>query len=101
MTFGASLVVHRIKTHLPTQGAHVQSLVQDDPMAMEHQASAPQLRKRLHPEPVLLNKQSHCDGKPALPNGDGKPALPNREQPHAPQRKPARATDPARPKVGK
>lgn len=31
MTFGASLVVHRIKIHLPTQGTRVQSLVQDDP----------------------------------------------------------------------
>ena len=78
-----SLVLQRIKIHLPIQGTRVCSLVQEDytcgeaakPMCHKYGACALhllslllQLLKPVCPEPVLYSKRCHCNEEPIHPN---------------------------------
>ena len=83
-----SLVAQWLRIHLPTQGTPVQSLVREDPTGhgatkpMRHNywacalepthhnywAHVPQLLKPVRLEPVLHNKRSHHNEKPAHGN---------------------------------
>ena len=85
---GASLVAQWLRIHLPMQGTWVQALVQEDPTcrratkpvrhnywacALEpashnYWAHVPKLLKPVHLEPVLCNKRSHPNEKPAHRN---------------------------------
>ena len=70
-----SLVIQWIRTHLPTQGTQVWSLVQKDPTC--HRATRPvchnyrarmlQLLKPTCQEPMLHNKRSRHSGKAHVP----------------------------------
>ena len=70
-----SLVVQWTGIHLRTQGTWVQSLVREDPtccraaksVCHNYWASLLQLLKPKHPEPVLCNKRSHCNGEASEP----------------------------------
>ena len=84
----ASLVAHWLRICLPTQGTQVRALVQEDPTrrgatkpvrhnywawALEpashnYWAHEPQLLMPACLEPVLCNKRSHCNEKPAHRN---------------------------------
>ena len=77
-----------LRIHLPVQGTQVRALVQEDPTCrratepMRHNywacalepvshnywARVPQLLKPMHLEPVLHNKRSHRNEKPAHRN---------------------------------
>ena len=81
----AFLVAQWLRIHLPMQGTQVQALVREDPTChgatkpvchkywacalepMNHNywARAPQLLKPARLEPVLCNKRSRCNEKPA------------------------------------
>ena len=85
---GTSLVVQWLRTHLPIQGTRVRALGQEDPTchgatkpvrriyracALEptshnYWAHVPQLLKPVRLEPVLRNKRSHRNEKPAHRN---------------------------------
>ena len=89
-SLGASLVAQWLRIHLPVQGTRVQALIQEDPTcrratkpvchnywawALEpashnYWAHVPQLLKPAHLEPVLHNKRSHRNEKPAYRNED-------------------------------
>ena len=79
-----SLVVQWIRTCLPMQGTQLPSLVREDPTCCG--ATKPMLLSPRTLEPVLCNKRSHCNEKPA----------------HLNERKPMHSNeDPAQPKVNK
>ena len=69
-----SLVAQWFRIRLPMQGTQVQSLVREDPTCRgatrpvrhNYWARVPQLLKPERLEPVLRNKKSHRDEKPAL-----------------------------------
>ena len=62
----AFLVVWWLRVHFEMQGTPVRSLVWEDPNVPQgNQALAPQLLKPKRLEPVLRNKSSHCNEKPA------------------------------------
>ena len=85
---GTSLVVQWLRTRLPMQGTWVRALVQEDPtcrratkpvrhsywacalepVSHNYRAHMPQLLKPTHLEPVLCNKTSHHNEKPAHRN---------------------------------
>ena len=85
---GTSLVAQWLRIRLPMQGTRVRALVQEDPTChgatkpMHHnywacalgpashnsRAHVPQLLKPARLEPVLRNKRSHCNEKPAHHN---------------------------------
>ena len=97
---GASLVVQWLRSHLPMQGTRVWSLVWEDPTchratkpvrhnywacALEpashnYWAHVPQLLKPACLEPVLCNKRSHCNEKPAHRNEEQPPLAATRER---------------------
>ena len=101
----ASLVVQSLRIHLPTQGTWVRALVQEDftchgatkPMLHNYwactleptnhncRAQVPHLLKprATHLEPMLRNKRSHCNEKPAHHNKEKPPLTAIRESPHA------------------
>ena len=72
-TVGTSLVAQRLRICLPMQGTRVRSLVRVDPTCRgatkpvhhNYWAHVPQLRKPVRLEPVLRNKKSHSNEKPA------------------------------------
>ena len=69
------------------QGTGVRALVQEDPtchgatMPVHHNywARVPQLLKPVHLEPVLHDKRSHCNEKPAHHNEEQPPLATTRE----------------------
>ena len=85
---GTSLVAQWLRICLPVQGTQVRSLVREDskchgaakpvhdnswacdlePMSHKYWAHVPQLLKPTRLEPMLLNKRSHCNEKPAHHN---------------------------------
>ena len=85
---GTSLVVQWLRIRLPIQGTRVRSLVKEDPTCREatkpvrhnywactlepvshnYWARMPQLLKPAHLEPMLCNKRSHHNEKPARHN---------------------------------
>ena len=73
---GTSLVAQWLRIHLPMQGTQVRALVREDPTCrgatkpVRHNycACVPQLLKPARLEPVLRNKRSHCNEKPAYYN---------------------------------
>ena len=73
---GTSLVAQLLRIHLPRQGTRVRALVWEDPTcrgATKHvhhnyRARAPKLLKTMHLVPVLHNKRSHHNEKPAQHN---------------------------------
>ena len=99
----ASLVVQRLRICLPMQGTRVQALVREDPtcrratmpvchnywawglesVSHNYWARVPQLLKPVCLEPVLRNKRSHPNEKPAHPNEEGPPLAATRENPRA------------------
>ena len=72
----ASLVAQCLRIHLPMQGTWVRALVREDPtgrgatkpMSHNYWARMPQLLKPVRLEPVLRNKRSHRNEKPAHRN---------------------------------
>ena len=77
----ASLVAQWLRIRLPMQGTRVRALVREDPTChgatkpMRHnyrasslEARKPQLPKPMHLEPVLHNKRSHLNERPAHRN---------------------------------
>ena len=60
---GASLVAQWLRIHLPMQGTRVQALVREDPTCHGAWALEPACL-----EPVLHNKRSHSNEKPAHHN---------------------------------
>ena len=86
----ASLVVQWLRIRLPMQGTQVRALVREDPTCrgatkpvcysywacalepVSHNfwACVPQLQKPTHLGPVIRNKRSHCNEKPARSNED-------------------------------
>ena len=99
----ASLVAQWLRIHLPMQGTRVRALVREDPTcrgaakpvhhnywacALEpachnYWAHALQLLKPTHLEPMLRNKRSHCNEKPAHRNEEQPPLATTRESPCA------------------
>ena len=73
------------------QGTRVRALVQEDPtcrratkpVSHNYWARMPQLLKPAHLEPVLRNKRSHCNEKPAHHNEEQPPLATTRESPRA------------------
>ena len=85
---GTSLVAQWLRIHLPIQGTWVQALVREEltchgatkavchnywacivePTSHNYWAHMPQLLKPVCLEPMLCNKRSHCNEKPALCN---------------------------------
>ena len=83
---GTSLVAQWLRIRLPMQGTQVRAPVREDPtcrgatkparhnywacalLSLRSRACEPQLLKPVHPEPVLCNKRSHCNEKPAHRN---------------------------------
>ena len=83
-----SLVTQWLRIHLPVQGTQVRALVWEDstccgptkpvhhnywacalePASHSYWAHVPQLLKPTHLEPMLRNKRSHCNEKPAHRN---------------------------------
>ena len=69
----ASLVAQWLRIHLPMQATRVRALVREDPTCCRatkpvphnYWACEPQLLKPTHLEPVLHNKRSHRNEKPA------------------------------------
>ena len=88
LNVGTSLVAQWLRVCLPMQGTRVRSLVQEDstchgvtkpmchnywawalePMSHNYWTSVPQLLKPVRLEPVLRNKRSHRNEKPAHRN---------------------------------
>ena len=67
--FGTSLVVQWLRIRLPMQGTQVWAPVREDPTCRRATKSrAPQLLKPARLEPVLHNKRSHHNEKPAHRN---------------------------------
>ena len=72
-TLGTSLVVQWLRICLPMQGTQVRALVREDPtchgatkpMRHNYWPREPQLLKPAHLEPMLCNKRSHHNEKPA------------------------------------
>ena len=76
---GTSLVVQQLRIRLPMQGTRVRALVQEDPthmpwsnkarvpqlLSLRSRAHEPQLLKLTRLEPMLRNKRSHRNEKPA------------------------------------
>ena len=68
-----SLVAQWLRIHLPMQGTRVWALVWEhptcrgaaEPVCHNYWAHVPQLLKPMRLEPVLHNKRSHCNDKPA------------------------------------
>ena len=103
--FGASLVAQWLRIRLPMQGTRVQALVREDPTfhnywawALEptshnYWAHVTQLLEPACLEPVLHNKRSYHNEKPAHRNEEWPPLTATRE-------KPARSNeDPTQPKI--
>ena len=73
---GTSLVVQWLRIGLPMQGTWVRSLGQENPTCRgatkpvhhNYWAHVPQLLKTMHLDPVLCNKRSHPNEKPAHRN---------------------------------
>jgi len=63
---GASLVVQRLRIHLPMQGTWVRFLVWEDPTGLEVIKPALQLLKPVRLEPLLCNERSHYNEKSTL-----------------------------------
>ena len=100
---GTSLVAQWLRIHLPVQVTRVPVLVREDPTccgatrpvchnywasALEpashnYWAHVPQLLKPARLEPVLCNKRSHCDEKPAHHNEEWPPLAATRESLHS------------------
>ena len=96
-------MVQWLRIHLPVQGIRGRALVQEDPTcrgatkAVRHNywacalepashnywARVPQLLKPTHLEPVLHNKRSHRNEKPAHHNEEQPPLAATRESPRA------------------
>ena len=84
---GTSLVAQWLRIHLPTQGTWVRALVREDPTCHgatkpanhNYWAREPQLLKPARLEPVLRNKRSHHDEKPAHRNEEQPPLAATRE----------------------
>ena len=111
----ASLVAQWLRIRLPMQGTQVRAMIQEDPTcrgatkpmchnywacALEpashnYWAHAPQLLKPVHLEPVLRNKRSHCNEKPAHCNEEQPPVAATRESPHVATK------TPTQPKINK
>ena len=98
---GASLVAQWLRIHLPMQGTRVRA--QEDPIyrgatkpvCHNYSAHVPQLPKPTHLEPMLRNKRSHCNEKPAHCNEE-QPLLATTK------RKPACSNEgPTQPKINK
>ena len=76
MNEGASLVAQWLRIHLPMQGTRVRALVWEDPtcrratkpMRHNYWARVPQTTEPAHLEPVLRNKGSYRNEKPAHRN---------------------------------
>ena len=87
--FGTSPVAQWLRIHLPMQGTQVQSLVWEDPtcrgatkpMCHNCWAHVPQLLKPAPLEPMLCNKRSHHNEKPAHHNKESTPLAATRESP--------------------
>ena len=99
----ASVVVQWLRIHLPMQGTRVRALVWEDPTCCgatkpthhncwactlgpachNYWAHVPQLLKPTHLEPVLRNKRSHRNEKPAHRNEEWLPLDATRESPCA------------------
>ena len=70
---GTSLVAQWLRIHLPMPGTRVRALVPEDPACCgttkpvhhNYWTRVPQLLKPVPLEPVLHNKRSHCNEKPA------------------------------------
>ena len=60
-----SLVVQRLRIHLPVQGTRVWSLARKIPRATEQLSPCATTTEPVHLEPMLCNKRSHCNEKPA------------------------------------
>ena len=104
---GASLVAQWLRIRLPVQGTWVRALVREDPtcrgatkpvhhsywacalepVSHNYWAHVLQLLKPAHLEPVLCNKRSHCNEKPA-PQRRVAPRSPQLEKAHVQQRRP-------------
>ena len=84
---GTSLAAQWLRICLPMQGTWVQALVQEDPICRgatkpaSHNcwACVLQLLKPARLEPVLCNKRSHCNEKPAHRNEEWPPLTTTRE----------------------
>ena len=97
ITLGTSLVAQWLRICLPMQGTRVQSLVREDPTChsgatepVHHNYWACALEPASHnywslstPEPVLLNKRSHCNEKPTHCNEEKPLLAATRESLHA------------------
>ena len=76
MLWGASLVAQWLRIRLPMQGTRVRALVREDPTCRgatkpvrhNYGAHVPQLLKPVRLEPMLRNKRSHLNEKPAHRN---------------------------------
>ena len=110
-----SLVVQWLRICLPTQGTRVQALVHEDPTCCgaakptchnywdcvlepvhhNYRALVPQLLKPVCLEPVLRNKRSHHNEKPAHCNEEQPLLAATRESPRA------LMEDPMQPKINK
>ena len=88
---GTSLVAQWLRICLPMQGTRVQALVQEDPtcrratkpVSHSYWACVPQLLKLVCLEPMLHNKRSHPNEKPAHCNKEQPPLTATRESPCA------------------
>ena len=93
---GPSLVAQWLRIHLPTQGAQVWSLVQEDPtccgatkpVATTTEAHVLQLLKPVRLEPVLHNKRSHHKWEARAPQRRVAPRSLQLEKTHMQQRGP-------------
>ena len=91
ISVGTSLVAQWLRICLPMQGTWVQALVQEDPtcrgatkpVCHNYWAHTPLLLKPAHLEPMLHNKRSHRNEKPAYHNEEWPPPTTTRESPHA------------------
>ena len=102
-TVGTSLVAHWLRVRLPVRGTRVWALVREDPTCrratrpVRHSywactlepashncwACMPQLPRLMSLEPMLCNKRSHRNEKPAHRNKEGSPLTSTRESPSA------------------
>ena len=86
-----SLVAQWWRIRLPMPGTRVRALVREDPtyrgttkpVRHNYWAHVPQLLKTAHLEPVLRNKRSHFNEKPAHHNEEQPPLAATRESPCA------------------
>ena len=80
---GNSLVAQLLRIRLPMQGTQVWALVREDPTC---RGATKPVRHNYWPcalEPVLCNKGSHCNEKPAHRNEEQPPPTAARESPRA------------------